>query len=310
MRGNVSKVSPKVIQGPDGPKGDTPSIVFKYDADTGDLYFSSDGILADKDYVESQNLVLKVDVPQHAQFVINFDSNFIGDKTFDEVLKAYQSGKEIIGAVDNGSPTQRLYRFGAILVSNKQIRLMTHLQSRIYLCVCRNDVTENNGWIPVQEFVFITRETYDTDKTAIYKYVDDKVAGVKINTATQITDNVTHDQYPTARATKEYVETRLLELVNKVAPSPASVTLYANRWEQNENEQRWHQEVVVANATITEYSKVDLQLSAEQIMIFYEKDLAFVTENDGGKVTVYCIGRVPESDYILQATVSEVVVNG
>lgn len=107
-----------------------------------------------------------------------------------------------------------------------------------------------------------------------------------------------------------YSEEELLELLNKVAPSPASVTLYADRWEQTENEQRWHQEVVVANANITEYSKVDLQLTAEQIMAFYEKDLAFVAENEDGVVTVYCIGQVPENDYVIQATVSEVIVNG
>jgi hypothetical protein len=101
----------------------------------------------------------------------------------------------------------------------------------------------------------------------------------------------------------------LVEVANKVAPSPASIKLYADRWVQSKNEQRWHQEVVVSNATITKYSKIDLQLSAEQIMIFYEKDLAFVTENDGGKVTVYCIGQVPENDYVIQATVSEVVIN-
>lgn len=101
----------------------------------------------------------------------------------------------------------------------------------------------------------------------------------------------------------------LVEVANKVAPSPASVTLYANKWVQSAGEKRWHQEVIVANATITKYSKVDLQLSAEQITIFYEKDIAFVTENDGGKVTVYCIGRVPENDYVIQATVSEVVIN-
>lgn len=118
------------------------------------------------------------------------------------------------------------------------------------------------------------------------------------------------DGDPDNYATVAFVEARLLELANKVAPSPASVTLYADRWKQSENEQRWHQEVEVANATITEYSKIDLQLSAEQIMIFYEKDLAFVTENDGGNVTVYCIGRVPENDYVIQATVSEVVING
>ena len=102
----------------------------------------------------------------------------------------------------------------------------------------------------------------------------------------------------------------LVTLANKVAPSPASVTLYADRWEQDEEDIRYHQEVVVANATITPMSKVDLQLSSEQIVIFYEKDLAFVAENDNGVVTVYCIGQVPENDYIIQATVSEVIVNG
>ena len=111
-------------------------------------------------------------------------------------------------------------------------------------------------------------------------------------------------------AKESYVNDKLLDLANKVAPSPASVTLYADRWEQTEDETRWHQEVVVANATITPYSKVDLQLSSEQIMIFYEKDLAFVTENEDGVVAVYCIGRVPENDYVIQATVSEVVVDG
>lgn len=108
-------------------------------------------------------------------------------------------------------------------------------------------------------------------------------------------------------ASKEYVREQLLDLANKVAPSPASITLYADRWEQV-SDGMWSQEVVVANATITEYSKVDLQLSAEQITIFYEKDLAFVTENDGGVITVFCIGRVPENDYVIQATVSEVLV--
>ena len=109
-------------------------------------------------------------------------------------------------------------------------------------------------------------------------------------------------------ATKEYVTEKLLELANKVAPSPASVTLYADRWELIEGT-RWGQDVVVAKATITPYSKVDLQLSAEQIAIFYEKDLAFVAENSGGIVTVYCVGQVPTNDYVIQATVSEVIVN-
>lgn len=109
-------------------------------------------------------------------------------------------------------------------------------------------------------------------------------------------------------ATKDFVMEQIKELANKVAPSPASVTLYANRWELTTSDTRYCQVVNVNNATITPYSKVDLQLSAEQITIFHEKDLAFVTENDGGIVTVYCIGQVPTNDYVIQATISEVLV--
>ena len=72
---------------------------------------------------------------------------------------------------------------------------------------------------------------------------------------------------------------------------------------------RYGQVVDVNNANITPNSKVDLQLSSEQMVIFYEKDLAFVAENDNGKVTVYCIGQIPENDYTIQATVTEIVVN-
>ena len=72
---------------------------------------------------------------------------------------------------------------------------------------------------------------------------------------------------------------------------------------------RYGQVVDVNNANITPNSKVDLQLSSEQMVIFYEKDLAFVAENEDRKVTVYCIGQIPQNDYTLQATVTEVVVN-
>ena len=72
---------------------------------------------------------------------------------------------------------------------------------------------------------------------------------------------------------------------------------------------RYGQVVNVNNATITPNSKVDLQISSEQMVVFYEKDLAFVTENEDGVVTIYCIGSVPENDYTLQATVTEVATN-
>ena len=72
---------------------------------------------------------------------------------------------------------------------------------------------------------------------------------------------------------------------------------------------RYGQRVNVNNAVITKRSKVDLQITSEQMVIFYKKDIAFVTENDGGVVTVYCVGQIPENDYKIQAIVTEVSVN-
>lgn len=65
---------------------------------------------------------------------------------------------------------------------------------------------------------------------------------------------------------------------------------------------------VVAIAGVTENSQVNLAPSVEQLSIFYEKDITFVTENDGGVVTVYVIGQKPQNDYTIQADIVEVIV--
>jgi hypothetical protein len=65
---------------------------------------------------------------------------------------------------------------------------------------------------------------------------------------------------------------------------------------------------IVEIAGVTEYSQVDLTPSIEQLVIFYEKDLGFVTENEDGVVTVYAIGQKPENDYTIQVTITEVEV--
>lgn len=54
-------------------------------------------------------------------------------------------------------------------------------------------------------------------------------------------------------------------------------------------------------------SKVDIQLSVEQLNLLHSRDMAFTTENDGGVVTLYAIGDKPETDLTLQATVTEVI---
>ena len=65
---------------------------------------------------------------------------------------------------------------------------------------------------------------------------------------------------------------------------------------------------VVAIEGVTENSQVDLTPSIEQLVIFYEKDLGFVTENEDGVVTVYALGQKPENDYTMQVTITEVDV--
>jgi hypothetical protein len=63
---------------------------------------------------------------------------------------------------------------------------------------------------------------------------------------------------------------------------------------------------VVSIDGVTENSQVDLTPSAEQLSAFWEKDIAFVTENVAGVVTVYCIGQKPQNDYTMQVTITEV----
>lgn len=80
------------------------------------------------------------------------------------------------------------------------------------------------------------------------------------------------------------------------------ITIYASRWEGADSP--YFQ--VVELSGITRHSKIDLLPSAEQLSIFHNKDVAFVTENEDGVVTVYAIGDKPKLDYTMQAQITEV----
>ena len=107
---------------------------------------------------------------------------------------------------------------------------------------------------------------------------------------------------------REFSQLPYMSIDSFVLPTRISVTIYADKWEQA-SDKRWYQVVEVQNAVITSRSKVDLQLSSEQLEIFRKKDLAFVAENEDGVVSVYCVGQVPTNDYTIQATVMEVAEN-
>ena len=105
-----------------------------------------------------------------------------------------------------------------------------------------------------------------------------------------------------------HIEDGILELEQLLAATPArlaSVTLPASNWvTEAEN---LHSQVVDIEGT-TQYSKVDLLPSVEQLAVFHNKDVAFVTENEDGVVTVYAIGDKPILDYTMQASITEVEV--
>ena len=82
----------------------------------------------------------------------------------------------------------------------------------------------------------------------------------------------------------------------------SEVTLLSSAWVGDTNPYSQ----VVQIAGVTANSQVDLTPSIEQLMIFYEKDLAFVAENEDGVVTVYAIGQKPQHDYTMQVTITEV----
>ena len=93
---------------------------------------------------------------------------------------------------------------------------------------------------------------------------------------------------------------------NRFAKNVNTITLASDNWVGDASPYSQ----VVNIPGITDHSKVDLQPSAEQLTIFHEKDLAFVTENENGVVTVFCIGQKPVNDYVIQTVITEVIVNG
>ena len=109
---------------------------------------------------------------------------------------------------------------------------------------------------------------------------------------------------------KEFSELPYMSIDSFILPKQAFVELSTNWIEENKDGKiRYYQEVVVNNATVTSNSKVDLQPTAEQLYTFHQKDLAFVAENNGGVIRIYCVGLIPQNEYIISATITEVVTD-
>ena len=163
------------------------------------------------------------------------------------------------------------------------------LQTGKQLCV----YAVNNG-VTVETIVFpvISRErpvdyVYDEDqRNFIYELIESAEA------ATEAANQA-------AEAAKEYIDSIAVPVARL-----SEVTLLASEWVGANSP---YSQVITLDG-ITEYSKVDLLPSVEQLSIFHHKDLAFVTENEDGVVTVYSIGDKPANDYTMQVQITEVEV--
>lgn len=102
---------------------------------------------------------------------------------------------------------------------------------------------------------------------------------------------------------KKYID-RLAFPDSAPAAKIGTVTLLASAWAGTDN---LHSQVVNIEG-VTPYSKVDLLPSVEQLAIFQNKNVTFVTENEGGVVTVYAIGDKPTQNYTMQVQITEVLV--
>ena len=87
----------------------------------------------------------------------------------------------------------------------------------------------------------------------------------------------------------------------------SSVTMLSANWKAEPGFDNLYSQVVTING-VTENSKVDLNPSVQDLATFHKKDIAFVTENEDGNVTVYCVGQKPANDYTMQVTITEVIV--
>ena len=112
----------------------------------------------------------------------------------------------------------------------------------------------------------------------------------------------------------EFSQLPYMSIDSFIAPTPTFITLYGgDKWESVEGyESRYTQDIteqLVGKITVN--SKVDLQLTPEQLYDFQIKEVSFTTVNEDGNVRVCAIGERLMNDYEdIQVTITEVAVNG
>ena len=102
------------------------------------------------------------------------------------------------------------------------------------------------------------------------------------------------------------------QVLAKALPRAITVELAADKWEEvtcaTDPKLGYYAQVVEIEG-ITKYSRLDLHPNADMLAEFQNLNLAFVTENKDGVITVYSVGNVPQKIYTIQATIVETEVS-
>lgn len=154
---------------------------------------------------------------------------------------------------------------------------------------------DQNGQYTKEEFTFTVKQrpkpagyVYTETEVLSYEYLDARINAL--------------EGEGLAAAVANYLKENPVEAGSKL--TIGEVKLRASKWVGSGN---LYSQVVTIDG-VTPYSQIDLTPSVEQLAIFHDKDLAFVTENEDGVVTVYALGDKPANDYTMQVTIKEVSV--
>lgn len=146
----------------------------------------------------------------------------------------------------------------------------------------------------------------DENGNYTYKWHTDIFKGITVSDGLDNTAAVEEefsDAFSEWEARLDEVSKAITNIEKGTSSRIAYATLLSSAWEGEEN---LYSQVVTIEG-VTKNSQVDLTPSVEQLAIFYNKNLTFVTENENGVVTVYAIGQKPQNDYTIQVTLTEVV---
>lgn len=164
--------------------------------------------------------------------------------------------------------------------------------------------TTTDARIPC-EYSVKSRDTVPTEGNEAYYASEAEKAADRAEEAAERAEKFVITDEQLAAAFAKYLEEHPVEVdPTATRPKIAMISLPASGWA---GEASPYSQIVAVDGA-TENSQVDLTPSIEQLAIFHEKDLTFVTENEDGVVTVYALGDKPMSDYTMQVTITEVNV--